>query len=128
MGAVTCVAVAAIGGFALARREGGSARRPVPSADEGSGPAELELEYPTDGLESVEKPVDVLARVVHRERGARRRRYAKLAHQGLRAMMPGPDADADSTENLPDVVRVRAVERERDERSAIRRRKRSVDH
>jgi MFS family permease len=87
-----------------------------------------ELQDVPDGLQPVEQPVHVGARVVHGERRARRRRYAELAHQRLRAMMPGPDADADAPQDLADVVRVRAVERERDERATVRRRQRAVEH
>jgi MFS family permease len=87
-----------------------------------------ELEDAAHRVEAVEQPVHFRARVVHGERGSRRRRYAELAHQRLRAMMPGPDADAESPQDLADVVRVRAVERERDERASIRRRQRTMDH
>jgi MFS family permease len=117
LGAITCVVVALAGSVALARRSDARAAASV-----------AELEYAPDGVQPVEQPIHVPGRVVHRERGARRRRYTQLAHQRLRAMMPSSDADADAAEDLTDVVRVRAVERERDERAAVRRRKRSVDH
>ena len=42
-------------------------------------------------------------------------------------MMAGADADALAPEDLADVVRVRAVERERDQRAAIGRGRRPVD-
>jgi MFS family permease len=91
-------------------------------------PARSELQDAANDAEAVDQPVEVLARVVHGERRTRRRRYAELAHQRLRAVMPGADADAAPAEDLPDVVRVRAVQRERDQRATVGCRKRAVDH
>ena len=51
---------------------------------------------------------------------------AKLAHQRLRAVMPGSHADPLTSEDLADVVGMRAVERERDERAAVGRSQRAV--
>jgi MFS family permease len=111
VGAVTCVLVATTGAVVLARRR--------PS---------VELQDLADGAEPVDQPVHVVAGVVHGERSARRSGHAQPAHQRLRAVMPGADTDAATSEDLPDVVRVRAVERERGQRPALGRRKRSVDH
>jgi MFS family permease len=91
-------------------------------------PVRSELQDAANDAEAFDQPVDVLARVVHGERRTRRRRYAELAHQRLRAVMPGADADAAAAEDLPDVVRMRPVQRERDQRATVRRRKRAVDH
>ena len=89
---------------------------------------ESELQDAPNRPEPVDQPLHVVARVVHGERGTRRRRYAELAHQRLRAVMPGADADAPASEDLADVVRMRAVERERHQRAAVGRRRRPVDH
>jgi MFS family permease len=90
--------------------------------------AALELQYAANGPEPVDQPVHVLAGVVHRERGTRRRRYTELAHQRLRAVMPGANADAPASEDLPDVVRMRALQSERDQRTPVGRRQRALDH
>jgi len=115
LGALTCVIVALAGLVALA---GAGGRREE----------SVELQDAANDAEAVDQPVNVLARVVHRERSTRRRRHAELAHQRLRAVMPGADAQAPPTEDLPDVVRMRTVQRERDQRAPIGRRKRSLDH
>src|SRR6185312_10006196 len=52
------------------------------------------------------------------ERRARGRADAEAAHQRLRAVMSGADADAGAVGELGDVVRVDAVDRERRERAA----------
>jgi MFS family permease len=88
----------------------------------------LELHDRANGPQPRDQPLHVLARVVHGERGTRRRRYAQLAHQRLRAVVARADADALATEDLADVVRVHSVERERDERAAVSCGKRSVDY
>src|SRR5579862_416661 len=62
--------------------------------------------------EGRDERVDVLCGVVHRERGARGRRNAEAIHDGLRAVMAGPNRDAFAIDNRADVVRVRAVEDE----------------
>jgi MFS family permease len=115
LGAVTCAVVAVAGSVALASRAG-------------AAETSVELQDVADGPQPVEQAVDIGARVVHGERRPRRRRYTQLAHQRLRAVMAGSDADADAPEDLADVVRMRALERERDERAPIRRRKRAVNH
>ena len=63
-----------------------------------------------------DQAVDVVVRRVHGERRARRRRDAEALHQHLRAVVAGAHADALAAEDLGDVVRVDAVERERDRR------------
>jgi MFS family permease len=82
--------------------------------------------HATDLVEPVDEPLHVDRGVVHREGRSRGRAYAQLAHQRLRAVMAGSHADPLAPEDLADVVRVRAIERERDERAAIRRGKRTV--
>jgi MFS family permease len=79
----------------------------------------LEGEDPADVAQPFDEPVDVVDRVVHRKRRSRGRRYAELAHQRLRAVVPGADADSLATEDLADVVRVGTLERERHERAAV---------
>jgi MFS family permease len=91
-------------------------------------PARSELKNAANDAQAIDQPVDVLAAVVHGERRARRGRYAELAHQRLRAVMPGADADAPAAEDLPDVVRMGPVQRERDQCATVGRRKRAVDH
>ena len=71
--------------------------------------------------------VDVVARGVDGERRARRRGDAEAPHQRLRAVVAGADADALAAEDLGHVVRVHAVERERDERAALVGVRRAVD-
>jgi MFS family permease len=79
-----------------------------------------------DLAEPVHQPLHVGRGVVHRERRPRRRRYAELAHQRLRAVMPGSHTNARASEDLPDVVRVRTLQRERHDRAAVRRGERAV--
>jgi MFS family permease len=117
LGAITCIVVAAVGATALARR------RRAPAGMQGGS---VQLQDATDRVQSIDQPVHVRERVVHRERRPRRRRYAELAHQRLRAVMAGADADAIATEDLTDVVRMGALEREGDERPAIRGSERAV--
>ncbi len=112
---------AVVGGLgiyaALARRARATSVEPA---------ASVELQDAADGAEAVDQPIEVDRRVVHGERRPRRRRYAELAHQRLRAVMPGAHADPVAPEDLTDIVRVSTLERERHERSAIGRRARSV--
>lgn len=86
-------------------------------------PVALKRQHVADPAESGDQPVHVLDGVVHRERRPRRRRYAELAHQRLRAVMPGADADPVATEDLRDVMRVGARQREGDHRAPIGRRR-----
>jgi MFS family permease len=95
-------------------------RRPAAAA------ASVQLHDATDLVEAVDQPLHVGRRVVHREGRSRRRAYAELAHQRLRAVMPGSHADPLTPEDLADVVGMRAVERERDERAAVSRSQRTV--
>jgi len=95
-------------------------RRPAAAA------ASVQLHDVTDLVEAVDQPLHVGRRVVHREGRSRRRAYAELAHQRLRAVMPGSHADPLTPEDLADVVGMRAVERERDERAAVSRSQRTV--
>ena len=81
--------------------------------------ASVQLHDATDLVEAVDQPLYVGRRVVHREGRPRGRAYAQLAHQRLRAVMPGSHADPLPSEDLADVVRMGAVERERDERAAV---------
>ena len=104
--------IAALAGGAILRY--GLSRRSVESHDA------------TDLVEPVDQALHVGRRVVHREGRPRRRAYAQLAHQRLRAVMPGSHADSLASQDLADVVRVRPIERERDERPAIRRGQRAV--
>jgi MFS family permease len=97
-------------------------RRPAAAA----AAASVQLHDATDLVEAVDQPLHVGRRVVHREGRARRRAYAQLAHQRLRAVMPGSHADPLTPEDLADVVGMRAVERERDERAAVGRSQRTV--
>jgi MFS family permease len=79
-----------------------------------------------DVVEPVHQPLHIGSGVVHRERRPGRRRYAELAHQRLRAVMPGSDAHARPSEDLPDVVRMRTLQRERHDRAPVRRGDRAV--
>jgi MFS family permease len=81
--------------------------------------ASVQLHDATDLVEAVDQPLHVGRGVVHREGRPRGRAYAQLAHQRLRAVMPGSHADPLTPEDLADVVGMRAVERERDERAAV---------
>src|SRR5215207_11480797 len=55
-------------------------------------------------LERHDQRVHVLLRVVHVERGSRRRRHPQPPHQDLRAMMSGPHAHPLLIEHLGQVV------------------------
>jgi MFS family permease len=86
----------------------------------------VELHHATDLVQPVDEPLYVGNGVVHREGRPRGRRDAEPAHQRLRAVMPGSHTDALAPEDLADVVRMRAVECERDERAPVRRSRRAV--
>jgi MFS family permease len=88
--------------------------------------ANLERQHPPDVAQPVDQPIHVRHGVVHGERRARRGMDTELAHQGLRAVMPGANADAPRPEDLADVVGVRAVQHERDQRAPIGGRARTV--
>ena len=118
LGAITCLVVAVAGSLALARRRA--------SVELQHGES-VELQHVSDGVEPVDQTVHIGSRVVHSERSTRRRRHTELAHQRLRAVMPGPDAHSAAPEDLADVVRVGSLERERHERAAISRRRRALD-
>ena len=77
-----------------------------------------ELEDLARLVERVHQPVDVLARVVDVEAGARGRGHAQLAHQRLGAVVAGADADALAVAQLGDVVGVHARQLERDHAAA----------
>ncbi len=69
--------------------------------------------------EAVDERVDARSRVVCAAKLARVvARHAEPAHQRLRAVVAGADADLVAAEDLGDVVRVDAVERERTSRRA----------
>src|SRR5579862_2038451 len=74
---------------------------------------------PAHDTESIDQALDVLGRVVHRERGPRRGRRAQPSHEGLCAMVAGPHTNAQRAQDLADVVRMGAVQREGDKRAAI---------
>jgi MFS family permease len=88
--------------------------------------AELQAEHAADGAQAVDQPLHVRERVVHGERRARRRGDAEPAHERLRTVVTGPHAHAGASKDLPDVVRVRALKRERDQRPALGRLGRAV--
>jgi MFS family permease len=111
LGAVTCLIVAVAGAAALA----------------GRGQPSVEPQDATDGVKPVDQAFHVREGVVHREGRSRRRRYAEVAHQRLRAMVTRAHADSVAPEDLADVVRMGAVERERDQRATVGSRKRAVD-
>jgi MFS family permease len=97
LGAITCFAVAAAGALALA------GRRPS-----------VEAEDATDLVQSVDEPRHVLGGVVNGKRRSRRGAHAEPAHQRLRAMVTRAHAHPKPPEDLPDVVRMGALEREAD--------------
>jgi MFS family permease len=79
----------------------------------------LEAEDAADRVETRDQPVHVRRRVVHREGRTRRSRDSQLPHERLRAMMSRADTDARPSENLADIVRMRALDGEGHERPAI---------
>jgi MFS family permease len=132
LGAVTCLAVALAGLAALARRRGSvepqdaaGGTQPVDPPRNGRR-GSVELQDAADGPQPVDQPRDVCGRVVHGKRRTRRRGDTELAHQRLRAVVTRADADAVPPEDLPDVVWMGAVERERNQRAAVRGRRRTM--
>jgi MFS family permease len=122
---------ALVGGVALwlglVRRQAEMAhgeRRVQPTRREPS----VQPQHAANQLQPADEPVHVLSGAVHRERRPRRRRYAQLAHQRLRAVMPGADAHPLPPEDLANVVRMSPVERERDQRAAVAGAERPVHH
>jgi MFS family permease len=88
----------------------------------------VQLQHPANQLQAADEPLHVLPVAVHRERRPRRRSYAQLAHQRLRAVMPGADAHPLPSEDLPDVVRMSTLQRERDQGAAVAGGRRAVHH
>src|SRR3954463_15683893 len=78
-------------------------------------------------LERVGELVDLGLRVVDEERGARGRGDAQLLRERLRAVVPGADRDPLLVEELREVVRVDAVDLEREDAAALLRALRPVD-
>jgi MFS family permease len=111
LGAVTCVVVALVGLAALMRRRDGGS---------------VELHDLPDRQQAVDQARDVRGRVVNGKGRAGRRRDTEPAHQRLRAVVARTDADRLPPEDLPDVVRVGAVEGERDQGAAVRGRRRTL--
>jgi MFS family permease len=100
LGALTCLTVAAGGALALAGRRTAS--------------ASVQLQNAADLVQPVDQPRHILGRVVHREGRPRRGAHAQPAHQRLRAMVTRTHADAQSAQDLADVVRMGTFEREAD--------------
>jgi MFS family permease len=98
LGALTCLTVAAAGALSLARRQ----------------KASVELEHAPDLVQPVDQARHILARTVHREGRPRGGAHAQPAHQRLRAMVTRAHAHPETSENLADVMRVSALEREAD--------------
>ena len=82
---------------------------------------------PPHASEALDQAVDVVAGGVDGERRARRRGHAEAAHQRLRAVVAGAHAHALAPEDLGHVVRVHALERERDDAAAPREVGRAVE-
>jgi hypothetical protein len=78
-------------------------------------------------VDPVHEAVDLLAQGVQIEARARRRGYAELPHEWLRAVVARADGDALPPEDLRDVVRVDALDVEGDDPAAALRRGRTVD-
>ena len=71
------------------------------------------------GNDSGRQGVDLVRRVVQRERGPHGGRDAEPAVQRPGAVVADPDRDAVIVEHLPDVVRVHAVDGERHRSPAV---------
>jgi hypothetical protein len=69
-------------------------------------------EHPPRALDRGGEPVDLVERVVERERGARSRRHPKELHHRHRAVMAGADRDAVLVEDRAEIVRVHPVDDE----------------
>lgn len=123
LGAVTAIAVALVGLLALARHR---RDRPAHAQAAEAGAGSVELQNAPDLVQAGDEPLHVGARVVHGKRRARRRGHAEPAHQRLRTMVTGAHAHPEPSEDLTDVVRVRAVQREGHERAPVGRGERAV--
>src|SRR4051794_40828012 len=82
----------------------------------GTGSQEEELR---GGFEGVGEGVDVPLVVVQVQRRPGGGAHPQLAHEGLGAMVPGPDAHGVLVEDLGDVVGVQALEGEGDRPAAV---------
>src|SRR5207247_8074370 len=58
-------------------------------------------------------------RVIQRQRRSGRCRHTKPFHDGLRAVMAGPDGDAVAIEDGADVMWMHALEHKRDRKSVV---------
>src|SRR5437667_608588 len=73
-----------------------------------------------DLLDAGDERVDVVEIVVDVEGGPRGRGKIEALHEGLGAVMPGTDADPLDIEDRGNVVRMGAVDRERDDAGSLR--------
>src|ERR1039458_5656842 len=87
----------------------------------------LELQDPRDDAQAVDQPVDVVDRVVDRKRRPGGRGRPEPARRSLPTVVPGAHADARTPEDLPDVVGMGSLQRERNQRPAPGGLRRSVD-
>src|SRR6476659_6566194 len=78
-----------------------------------------DLEETLRVFQRVDQRIDFRRRRVEVERGSRRRLDAEASVRRLRAVMAGPDRDAERVEHLAHVVRVHAVELEADRAAAV---------
>src|SRR5918995_1887252 len=81
-------------------------------------PLSIELKHPAGVVQGVDEAVDLPGRVVDTEAGAGGGRHAEPLHQHLGAVVSRPDAYRVTIEYLGHVVRVDALELERDDRAA----------
>src|SRR5207245_3351954 len=79
-----------------------------------------------DLLDAADERVDVVEIVVDVEGRPRGRGEIEPLHEGLGAVMAGPDADPLDIEDRGDVVRMGAVDRERDDAGSLRDVRRTV--
>ena len=82
--------------------------------------AAIEDEGAGDGAERLDQAVGVGNGVVHGIRGAGGGGGSEPAHQRLGAVVAGADAHSLATEDLADIMGMRPVEHERDQRAAVR--------
>src|ERR687886_40903 len=93
--------------------------RCLPEAAPMSGPMSGHPEVPPDAGEGVEERVDLTRCGVHGQARARARADAEAPVDRLRAVVPDPDGDAGGVQDLPDVVRVDAVDGHADGAHAV---------
>lgn len=76
-------------------------------------------QHPDRALQSGLEPVDLRKFIVQRKRSTHHRRNAIMGHHGFGTMRPGTHRNTRFVENHPDIVRMRPLDRKRNDTALI---------